>query len=278
MYSLVREFLPRIHPTLGNRFGIEIEMEGPSLPLVPDSRWRNVFDGSLRGNNTEYVLEEPLNSTECAEQIQKLVETLKNSGSIAPSDRCGIHIHVNVQNLRLNQLYNMLMLYFIVESLLIDEFSPERKGNLFCLDVIEAEGLIDIICQKMRCRPSAILERDERNTLKYAALNIEALQKFGTLEFRAISTPPNPDELQSVIRIIRLFSRIKARARQYTYPINIIEDFSRMGPIDFFAKNYPMLNQKHGDLEERLFSSMRLVQEIAYGFPVKRSESSSPAL
>ena len=257
-------------PVFGNRFGVEIEAEGALLPPIPDSKWAIINDGSLRGNSCEYVLSEPCYGTVVRENIEKMIHTWKNSGQVSPSDRCGIHVHCNVQNLRINNLYSMLALYFIVESIIIEKFAPERKGNLFCMSGEDAEGVVDILVDYCRNFPENIILGLDTSTFKYAALNLASLNVFGTLEYRALSTPRDPDKLRDVVLIVRILSKMKQIARDYGHPSQIIEEFSRLGPILFFQLHYPDLDVDYPDLEDRLYSGVRLVQEIAYAFPTRK--------
>jgi len=61
-----------------------------------------------------------------------------------------------------------------------------RKGNRFCLRLEDAEGLMNGL--------SRLFEGNERSLrnipfdeYRYASINIEALKKYGSLEFRALS-------------------------------------------------------------------------------------------
>ena len=266
MYEQVREYLAYIDPVLGNRFGVEIEVEGEVISTPPNSLWTLLADGSLRGNSGEYVLRTPSYGSVVAQQIELLISHLQENGGVQPSDRCGVHIHINMQNLRLNQLYNMLVLYFISEELLIEEYAPERKGNLFCLSGQDAEGVIDWLSGTMRRSLTRILTHADTQKLKYAALNLSSLVRFGTLEFRAFSTPRNTEGLRRIMDLIKIFGKMKLQSRKYENPIEIVTDVSVLGPKDFFVKNYPLLNAKVPDLEDKVFSGVRLIQEIAYLF------------
>ena len=266
MHKQVREYLTHLNPVLGNRFGVEVEMEGGFLPPVPNSLWSIIGDGSLRGNACEYVLHTPSYGSAVSQQLELLVAALKERGELNPSDRCGIHIHINMQNLRLNQLFNMLVLYFISEALIIEEYAPERKGNLFCLSGQDAEGVIDWVNGRMRRGLASVLTRADPQVLKYAAMNLSSLYRFGTLEFRAFSTPRDVEGLMRVMDLVKVFSKMKLQARKYENPIDVVTDVSELGPRDFFIKNYPRLNVEVPDLEDKVFTGVRLIQEIAYLF------------
>ena len=268
MQSILRDLIP-IKYVMGNRFGIEIEVEGAYLPHPEPNTWNRVGDGSLRGNAAEYVLEQPSYQTVVKKQLEYLINLfLENGKGIDPSDRCGIHVHTNVQNLKLSHLYNMLILYFIAEDLLIEKVSPERKGNLFCLSGQDAEGLIDFITLTAGNGRIGILEAPT-NDLKYSALNIVTLHKFGTLEWRAMSTPKNVKDWIKVMPVISFFSGIKAAARKFEHPVQIVEKLSMDGPKSFIKEFYPFLvglEKTENEVHESILEGVRVAQDIAYAY------------
>ncbi len=56
---LVKDVLG-IKSRLSNHIGIEIEVEGESLPHVDTEVWKSEQDNSLRGESYEYVLRRPV--------------------------------------------------------------------------------------------------------------------------------------------------------------------------------------------------------------------------
>ena len=267
MYSRIRDYI-QLYNVLGNRFGVEIEMEGPYLPSIEDGLWSRIRDGSLRGNSCEYILKQPSYLPVVEKAVDSLIALLDRYGRLEISDRCGIHVHTNVQNLRINELFNMLVLYFIVEEILIEKVSANRKGNLFCLSASQAEGLVEHLIRIAEAEGKG-LQNLGQNELKYAALNISAIVKFGTLEFRAFSTPQITKELKKIIPLLSFFSTIKSHARQYGHPEQIIIEFSNIGPKEFMMKHYPFLRTELEDSQDKLMDGMRVAQDIAFAFPRK---------
>ena len=271
MYPRIRDFI-NLQNVMGNRYGVEIEMEGDYLPNIEaNALWIKTRDGSLRGNSCEYVLKQPSYLPVVEKAIKSIIKLLEKYGRLNISDRCGIHIHTNVQNLRINELFNMLVLYFISEEVLIEKVSADRKGNLFCLSASQAEGLVDWLSRIAEQEGKGLAHMGQ-NELKYAALNVSSIPKFGTLEFRAVSTPKKITDLMKVMPLLEFFNILKAHARQYNHPEQIIIEFSNTGVKNFMAKHYHFLldsDLSEQELVDRLMNGMRIAQDIAYAFPRK---------
>jgi hypothetical protein len=240
--------------------GIEIEMEGERLHLHPLSYWTENHDNSLRGNSVEWVLNQPVVREDVAKRLQYLDKRLKkNEAECVPSDRCGVHVHLNCQQLTVTQVFNIVTLYLMFEEPLLRYCGDERQGNLFCLRASDAEQLIAYLVD---CRITSNFG-GPRNQYRYAALNIEALRKFGSLEFRSLPTPQNVTDIQTWIDVI---CRIKDVAIRYNHPREIVEEMSANGARQFFnhvVGDY-MEVFDYPDIEREIIYGMRQAQEIAY--------------
>ena len=92
------------------QIGIEIEMEGRHLNLPPSSipLWEKENDGSLRGESIEYKLKQPLPLSKIDHAFKQLTKSAKdNEAKFNPSLRCGIHVHINCQDLTENQVQTL---------------------------------------------------------------------------------------------------------------------------------------------------------------------------
>lgn len=264
---MVRSYIdPYARIVKGEKYGIEIEVEGNALPRMINSIWSQVPDGSLRGRGCEFVTKDPVPFDRLEEHIRELIAHLAANCRLNVSDRCGVHLHVNVQNLKINHLFCFLVLYYIIEDSLIDIFSSERKGNLFCLAASEAEGIIDDIV-KVIDLPSTIVSMFTPDFSKYAALNLSSIYKYGSVEFRAFSTPKNIDDLIKIIDLARFFSKLKRDSKAYMHPRQIIEECSSLGEKEFVKKHYPFLLNKIENPSNVIFKGIRLIQEVAFSFP-----------
>lgn len=241
--------------------GIEIEMEGRSLPTEHTEYWRVTGDGSLRGNGYEYVLQQPIPFKKVGPALKALQKSFKEWESLlSPSDRCGVHVHVNVQEMTMRQLMNFIILYASLENILVHYCGPSREGNLFCLRMCDAEHLADSLID---CVEHADIRYVVNDQYRYAALNVSALGRYGSLEFRSLQTPTDILEIETWAEMLL---QVKKKSLEFQNPWEIVEYFSRNGEELFldaiFEHNSKLLKVK--GYEERLWECTRLVQNIAY--------------
>lgn len=167
--------------------GLEIEVEGRGLPphQMVENYWNIEHDGSLRGEAREYVLRKPMSSEGKAEALANLDRAyIENATVVDESVRAGVHVHVNVQNLTMTQVFTYICAYNILEDLLVKFCGEYREGNLFCLRMKDADYLLWLLERVARQeeRPQALGD----DIVRYASLNVTALRKFGSLEFRSM--------------------------------------------------------------------------------------------
>jgi hypothetical protein len=171
----------------GAVFGIEIEMEGKGLPLrVDDSYWECKRDGSLRGESGEFVIKKPEVYSLTMKKVKHLSDTLEHY-QIKPvfSFRTSTHVHLNVSDMELNNILNLIYLYYLLEGCFMHFSSEERRGNRFCLRLKDADGFIPLLISVFKNNGRYIGQLPE-NELKYASLNIAPLSTYGSLEFRSL--------------------------------------------------------------------------------------------
>lgn len=156
--------------------GVENETEGVGPDDWPYSRyWNYVTEGSLRGDHTEFVLAQPLSGSDFIQAVKELKTYLENP-SIEITDRCSLHVHVDARDLDKNQLFAICLLYTIFEYPLY-KISGDRYFNKYCIPVAESNFLQQAIAN---LKKDSYVDRSNR----YGGLNLNALQNFGSLEFR----------------------------------------------------------------------------------------------
>jgi hypothetical protein len=166
-------------------FGVEIEVEGDDLPNVDTAIWRSEADGSLRGG-IEYVMKEPVTQRSLALALRQLTRKLDEAGAkLDFSFRTSVHFHVNVQELTAAQVCAMIYTYILLEGPLMTFCGDIRKGNRFCLRYEDAESMDKELSEMFRMGDEG-MRRRPNDKMRYAAINIEALSKYGSLEFRAM--------------------------------------------------------------------------------------------
>ena len=245
--------------------GIEIEMEGRDL-LLPENRiWRMTGDGSLRGNESiEYILITPCKLEEVDERITTLLKLIKPA-RLQPSDRCGVHIHINVQDMVFTECFNFIFLYLMFEKVLVGYCGESREGNLYCLRATDAEHFIDrmIVCK----RQSNLEELGpfQGISLRYASINPEAIFKFGSVEFRALKTPK---DLLKISEWVNILHQVKVSSLKFEEPLNFIEHYSMRGEDrflnDIMGPYAPLLRKTVEEVDQKLLDGVRLMQDVAY--------------
>lgn len=171
-------------------FGVEIECEGERLQPVTDANWNTVDDGSLRGrfpdSRCEWVMAKPMSEARTIQALEKLIEFQRaNRAKFDFSFRTSTHVHVNVQDLEWEEYLAMIYTYLLIEEPLMDFCGEGRKCNRFCLRLQDSEEIVDIISNMIYVGERSIKAIRE-NDLRYAAINIGATRKYGSLEFRGM--------------------------------------------------------------------------------------------
>lgn len=193
--------------------GVEIEVEGVSPDEVPSVRgWTIHEDGSLRGAASELVFNGPASGKTAEQRIKSGLTTLVSSGARS-SYRTAIHVHVDTvtSKLGLKGIVRAIALYALVERALFHWEDNNRECSNFCVPLFKASDVLQSFADIVK-------ESDKDNFLynirslessRYSALNLHALHKFGTIEFRHMLTTFDYDK---VIQWINLCTSILVAA------------------------------------------------------------------
>lgn len=181
-------------------FGIEVEVEGVKLPVVDNNVWTTTHDGSLRGESAEYIFKKPL----VFEKVELALNSLKNSfqkngSQLNFSYRTSVHVHVNVQQFDRVQLGNLIYLYMLFEEPLIRFCGKSRVGNRFCLRIRDAEAFLPYVTHAFIERELPVLDQNE---VRYLGMNLGALNKFGSVEFRSMRGTMDVDVLMKWVGML----------------------------------------------------------------------------
>lgn len=246
---------------LGDKeIGLEVEVEGQLLPDVVKS-WNTGNDGSLRGNNREYTLRTPCTRSVYEKRLVELYDTIAAVGPISNSKRCGVHVHLNARPLTIEETFNIVILYLIFEPLLMRWCGASREGNLFCMRAQDAEYLIyTLIKDKLT---GGFTETLDMENFKYASINIAALSKYGSLEFRGLGTPLKVDP---IILWVRFLLDIKDFAVKAESSSDFFFRFSRDGGDALIDA---VFGERGSEFKERgyerlLNQAVRRIQTLAY--------------
>lgn len=214
--------------------GIEIEVEGENLKAVDNAVWRSENDGSLRGHfpqtACEYILTKPIPVKDVTVALEGLREELKDA-IFAFSYRTSVHVHLNVQQLEFKELLSMMYTYYLLEEPLMNFCGKTRKGNNFCLRLSDAEGVLDFVSSMFEWGADGINNIPGDNA-RYAAMNVEAIKKYGSVEFRGMEGNMDVNRIQTwcdILVSIREYSKDKD-------PKAVYEDFMKYGALGFVQK------------------------------------------
>ncbi len=246
--------------------GIEVEVEGnQKLPAqIPGSYWRVLNDGSLRGEAKEYVFSQPLTREVAFEEVRKLYDLLE--GKINDSMRAGVHVHVNCQQLTVKQLFTVMAAYYCLENLITEDAGEERQGNLFCLRLSDADyvntGIMSCLDLRDFMADGGIFTNEN---LRYAAMNLVSLSKFGSLEFRALRTPQTAEK---VIEWADLFLTLKENTiKEFSNPLELLSSMSANGGEEVVNKllgKHAKKQTSKPNFEESLYEGIRQIQHWVF--------------
>lgn len=178
--------------------GIEIEVENIDADLECESSlghyfWSIKTDGSLRDCGKEFV-SIPLEVGTIPYALQHLDKVFTDF-DVEPNftNRCSIHIHVNVLNMTIVEFLVFIFLYFIYEKHFFTIAGTKRESNIFCVPLNESDQIHNLLgnmklISRMDC--FTYLETLCANWQKYNALNLACVfgnsivPGYGTVEFR----------------------------------------------------------------------------------------------
>jgi len=253
-------------------FGVEIECEGNNLVPVETDGWRTEDDGSLRGvfpnSRCEWVFKKPLPLAKAITAIATLArEQRKGNAKLDFSLRTSVHVHVNVQDLTEEQYFNFIYTYLLLEPVLLRYCGDVRRANRFCLSINDGEGLMDYIShlfQQGVKQIGAIFENDVR----YAAINIAATKKYGSLEFRGMRGTLDVDILSTWIMAL---NAIREYAMENENVHSIHDKFVRNSPTEFMRSVLGDVSAdfEYAGMEGDIRNNFSITLELVYAYKPK---------
>lgn len=267
---------------IDGEYGVEIEVEGKNLFPIDSPAWRTEDDGSLRGRfpneRSEYVFKKPLSFKDSVKAINTLFKEQRNNGAVFNfSFRTSIHVHMNMLACTLPQIYNVIYTYYLVEDVLIEYCGPTRKANRFCLTANAAEGILDTIKHIFRQGNRGIEEirRINGEAVRYAALNLHGLRKYGSLEFRAMR---GTDDIETIINWLTALHNLKEFAIAHEDVSDIHDKFIKLGAKNFLKEVLGDVYESFSipDEEHVLNRSFSITLDLAHAVPDMKEKVVEP--
>lgn len=245
----------------GPLVGIEIEVEGRGLP-VQVKGWNCTHDGSLRGENVEYVLSAPADYNTAVNSLKQLnLSFLRSKPTVADTGYAGIHLHVNVGDLEWRQLVRFVSYYYLLEPLLLEWSGEQRKDNLFCLPITAADLPLLHFREMIRRADVGVLASDE---IRYAALNFKAMSDYGSLEFRSLRSTLDRG---TIVKWMRFFLTLREQAMEDRPLTWVVEELSQqqIGIVQTLLGG-ELAEELIGipDALEKMYESVRKFQTLLY--------------
>lgn len=238
-------------PWVGPHAGLELEYENTdgSMPML--KRWRLEGDHSLRDGGLEFI-SSPLRPSQIDEEVVNMVEAAKGCKAKV-TQRCGMHVHINCTHLTWNELYKFVVYYVLLEPSLFAHYAPGREISHFCVPTWSNTSLVHFMYMDgMRLRTGIKIPNTSRSnwskasmyltgtgmasssqgslkmlrTPKYAALNVAALMKFGTLEFRQAPSTLDPKRISEWTKLLLRIQRV---ALEYRSAAHILAEYESSG-------------------------------------------------
>lgn len=208
-----------------DRIGIELELEGAISSFeTPPVYWAIVDEGSLRGG-VEFVTNSRVNMRSLDKALAELDNVLKKS-KCSLSIRTSTHVHVNVANYTIGQVYAIIAAFYLMEDSLVKAHGKRRTGNLFCLRARDAEGIIDLLVESASQNHHLGISQSYR----YGALNLNAVQKFGSVEFRFLRAITDMKLMKLWVSNLNQMCEVAAKMGID----NVINQYKRLNVMAFF--------------------------------------------
>ncbi len=137
-----------------------------------------------------------------------------------------------------------------------------REGNRFCLRTKDAEGVVEAVAGIIATNERLNLPQQDVN--RYASLNVDALGKFGSLEFRGMRGTLDKD-------VINVWVNALVRLRKYAMASESIEqiakDFATTPDNEFLEQVFgkvvaKAITPKDGTLSQKLASTYSLTMAL----------------
>lgn len=218
---------------LNEYIGLEVELEraSPMVEGVRSSHWAAKGDGSLREDGVEFVFKKPLAGVSAVHAIDVL-HKVAAANPPKLSAYCSTHLHINFLDNTLQELKHFISTYMVLEDALARYCGPTRENNAFCLTFSNAEDAVETVRDMYSKGLGVIRDRGE-DRLKYCALNLFTLYRFGTLEVRLGRPMIDRTEL---LQWINIMLSIKKYSLGMQSVHDILVDVSSRGTDGFIRK------------------------------------------
>lgn len=217
-------------PIQGQLVGLELEVDQDSATasrtVFPENfrpQWTQKRDGSLN-NGYEYVLSTPLADQQLVDAVYQL---FSGNTCVHRTYTGSTHIHLNMlDGTTLENLQALALLTYAMEGLLYYVGDNSRQ---WCGYANRMTGAPNAVMENI-LGPSVQrlgLRRALNNAGRYYGLNLAALEKYGTVEFRYFPTATSAEEMLSWVKLVQQLKKAACDMGSVQEVLSVLSDKSK---------------------------------------------------
>lgn len=206
-------------PLPNEMMGIELEAEsvyvGTLAPLTL-AGWTMDRDGSLRNDGREFVLSQPLAGSSLTRAIHTLFEMQSPARGqmlrYQVNPRAGTHVHINWIENTVGSAAALIALMYMIEPLVYSWADEDRAWCSYCNPLSDIPA--SVLNKLLRMDDDEddedewlLREIDDEAVGRYHGLNIVALAKYGTFEFRYFPSTARQTDMIKWVKFVQLAKR-----------------------------------------------------------------------
>ena len=166
---------------------IGLEVETNFGNVIQTNLITSVNEGSLQQPGYEYIFRYPLFGVDVLDALSTIQDNVqplvdRRGAHIVYDSNTSTHIHIDTRDMTAEQLASFIMYYTLFEKIIFKAFAKEREDNNFCVPIYKAFGHLRAVTSLYHSLRNDQI--DFRHTGRYGAMNLEALDNFGSIEFR----------------------------------------------------------------------------------------------
>lgn len=247
--------------------GVEVEVEGCRTTNGVDfNLWEVKEDNSLRDNGREFTTRGGLFGNDLNWAVDNLMlAAVANKWKI--SERTGIHIHMDCRSLEHKEFALLCLTYALIEKSLFRWIGDDRDANVHCAPWYAAENDLKLVSAMMLNDNKEIWDANVKGVQRYSALNLQALSKFSTVEFRHMKTSFSAERLKLWINVLMSMRKFAIDfAANHDTLDELLMYFSGEGPRRFFENVFQEYSEPlvYPELEKDLWACVPIAQDLLY--------------
>jgi len=247
-------------------FGLELELEGfgaDQMGVMARGSWVAHQDPSLRGDATELVLRAPLSVKDIATEALPAFAKYKQAVGFKPhlSNRCSLHTHIDFSHKTLYTLCKFITLYALCEEYFFAARGPKRKGNHFCISLMENPNFA---LQFINAIETGSFQVFNQENMRYMAINFHALWKFGSVEVRLHEGEADEDRILAWVEVLKEMVDFAQNNYKYT-PEDYLYQSSINGLDGFLQRELPKTWDLIKDVYHLSRGPLETAQDFAFG-------------